>query len=62
MIIVGGCCYSSLPVKFLLWIAYLPRFSVDHFHKKSERNISVVIQSLAQLFSGLAQLFNTFFK
>jgi len=28
-IIVGGCCYSNLSVKFLLWIVYVPGYSVD---------------------------------
>jgi len=30
MIIVGGCCYSNLSVKFLLWIIYVPGYSVDY--------------------------------
>jgi len=30
MIIVGGCCYSTLSVKFLLWIIYVPGYSVDY--------------------------------
>jgi len=28
-IIVGGCCYSNLSVKCLLWIVYLPGCSAD---------------------------------
>jgi len=31
MIIVGGCCSSNLSVEFLLWIVYVPRYSVDYF-------------------------------
>jgi len=31
----------------LLWIVYVPGYSVDYFHKNSERNISVVIQLLS---------------
>jgi len=30
MIIVGGCCYSNLSVKFLLWVVYVPGYSVDY--------------------------------
>jgi len=26
---VGGCCYSNLSVKFLLWV-YVPGYSVDY--------------------------------
>jgi len=29
-IIVGGCCYSNLSVKFLLWIVYVPGSSVEY--------------------------------
>jgi len=29
-IIVGGCCYSNLSVKFLLWIIYVTGYSVDY--------------------------------
>jgi len=32
----------------LLWIVYVPGYSVDYFHKNSEPNISVVIQTLFQ--------------
>jgi len=28
------------PSNFLLWIVYVSGYSVDYFHKKSERNIS----------------------
>jgi len=47
MIIVGGCCYSNLSVKFLLWIFCFPGYSADYFHKNSECNISVVLQLLS---------------
>jgi len=30
MIIVGGCCYSNLSVKFLFWIVYVPSYIVDY--------------------------------
>ena len=30
MIIVGGCCYSNLSVKFLLWIVYVPGYNVHY--------------------------------
>jgi len=29
-IIFGGCCCSNLSVKFLLWIVYVPGYSVDY--------------------------------
>jgi len=45
MIIVGSCCQSNLSIKFLLWIVYVLGYSVDYFHKNSERNITVVIIS-----------------
>jgi len=34
------------PLNFVLWIVYVPGYSVDYFHKNSERNISVVIQPI----------------
>ena len=40
----------------------MPGYSVNYFHKSSERKISVVIKLLVQLFDGLIDLFNTFFK
>jgi len=38
--IVEGCCSSILSVKFLLWMVYVPGYSVDYFHKNSECIIS----------------------
>jgi len=37
MIIVGGCCYSNLSVKFLLWIVYVPGYSVEYSGLRSHR-------------------------
>jgi len=34
-IIVGGCCYSNLSVKFLLWIVYVSGYSVDYSELRS---------------------------
>jgi len=31
------------PLNFVLWIVYVPSYSVDYFHKNSERTISVGI-------------------
>jgi len=47
MIIVRGWCYSNLSDKILLWIVYVPGYSVDYFHKYSERNIRVAMQLLS---------------
>ena len=49
MIIVRGCCYSNFSVKFLLWIVYVPGYSVDYFHQNTERIISVIMHFLIQL-------------
>jgi len=46
VIIVGGSCSSNLSVKFLLWSVYVSGYSVDYFHKNSERVIGVIIQLL----------------
>jgi len=36
--IVGGCCYGNLSVKFLLWIFYVPGYSVDYSGLRSRHN------------------------
>jgi len=43
---LSSVAYSNVSVKFLLWIIYVPGYSVDYIHKNSERNICVTIQWL----------------
>jgi len=48
---------KQFPAKFLLCIVYVPRYSVDYFHKNSERNVGVVMQLLILAISWLGSTF-----
>jgi len=53
MIMVGGCCYSNISVKFLLWIVYVTGYSVDYSGLQSNRkNDTAPLPELLVFISG----------
>ena len=54
IIIVGGCCYSNLSVKFLLSIVYVPVYSVDYSGLRSHRKNDTAPPPELLVFIGVA--------
>jgi len=48
---------NNFPTNSLLWIIYVLGYSVDYFHKNSERNVGVILQLLISAISWLGSAF-----
>jgi len=53
-IIVGGCWCSNLSVKFLLWIVYVPGYSVDYSGLRSRHKDDTAPTLELLVFMGVA--------